>query len=148
MSIFPPHAAGQGGQIPGRGARLRDRLLTSTDTVFKLTSIPLVDITVNAINRSGVFRKALESTGYFTDAPVPGFYSRTLRKRVKPLIRDIQPTPVGATTGKVALYATCYGNYNSPDIGPTLSGCTSTIGIHIDLVPKRKMLWHAQAGTG
>ena len=121
------------------GARLRDRLLTSTDTVFKLTSIPLVDITVNAINRSGVFRKALESTGgIHHDAPVPRFHSKTLRKRVKPLIRDIQPTPVGATTGKVALYATCYGNYNSPDIGADFVKVYQHNGIHIDLVPKEK----------
>ena len=64
------------------GARLRDRLLTSTDTVFKLTSIPLVDITVNAINRSGVFPQGTGVHGVLHhDAPVPGFFGRTLRKQ-------------------------------------------------------------------
>ena len=45
------------------GARLRDRVLTSTDTVFGMASIPLVDVTVNALNRNETFRKALE-TGF------------------------------------------------------------------------------------
>ena len=38
------------------GARLRDRVLTSTDRTFGLATIPLVDITVNALNRNGTFR--------------------------------------------------------------------------------------------
>jgi Fe-S oxidoreductase len=121
------------------GARLRDRVLTSTDTVFKLTSIPLVDVTVNAFNRNGTFRKALQSAvGIHHEAPVPQFHSNTMRKQVKPLIRQLQPAPVGNTTGKVALYATCYGNYNSPGIGADFVKVFQHNGIHIDVVPKEK----------
>jgi glycerol-3-phosphate dehydrogenase subunit C len=121
------------------GARLRDRLLTSTDTVFSLTSIPLVDITVNAFNNNAGFRKVLESvSGIHHDAPIPRFHSKTMRKQIKPLIRDIQPTPVGETTGKLALYATCYGNYNSPDIGADFIKVFQHNGVHIDVVPKEK----------
>jgi len=121
------------------GARLRDRVLTSTDTVFGMTSIPLVDVTVNAFNGNSTFRKALDSTmGIHHEAPVPKFHSKTMRKQVKPLIRQIQPTPVGNTTGKVALYATCYGNYNSPEIGPDFVKVFQHNGIHIDIVPKEK----------
>ena len=121
------------------GARLRDRVLTSTDTTFGLATIPLVDITVNALNRNGTFRKALESSfGIHHEAPVPEFHSKTLRKRVKPMVKNIEPTPVGDTTGKVALYATCYGNYNSPEIGEDFVKVFQHNGIHIDIVPKEK----------
>ena len=121
------------------GARLRDRLLTSTDTVFAMTSIPLIDITVNAFNNNASFRKLLESSaGIHHEAPIPQFHSKTLRKQVKPLIRDIQATPVGETSGKLALYTTCYGNYNSPHIGSDFIKVFQHNGIHIDLVPKEK----------
>ncbi len=121
------------------GARTRDRLLTSTDRVFGLTAIPLVDVTVNAVNRNAGFRKVLESAGGIHHAaPVPQFHSKTMRKQVKPLVREIQAVPVGETTGKVALYATCYGNYSSPDIGPDFVMVFQHNGIHIDIVPKEK----------
>ncbi len=121
------------------GARLRDRVLTSTDTVFKMTSIPLVDVTVNTFNANKTFRKALDSAvGIHHEAPVPQFHSKTMRKQVKPLIRDIQPTAIGSTTGKVALYATCYGNYNSPEIGVDFVKVFQHNDIHIDVVPKEK----------
>jgi glycerol-3-phosphate dehydrogenase subunit C len=121
------------------GARMRDRLLTSTDRVFGLTSIPLVDVTVNAFNRNGTFRKVLESAGgIHHEAKVPEFHSKTLRKRVKPLVRDIPARPLGETTGKVALYATCYGNYNSPEIGEDFVKVFQHNGIHIDVVPREK----------
>ncbi len=121
------------------GAKLRDRVLTSTDTVFGITSIPLIDITVNAMNSNPGFRKVLESVaGIHHAAPIPRFHRKTLRKQVKPLLRAIQPTTVGATTGKLALYATCYGNYNSPQIGADFIKVFQHNGVHIDVVPKEK----------
>jgi glycerol-3-phosphate dehydrogenase subunit C len=121
------------------GARLRDRLLTSTDRVFGISSIPLVDVTVNAVNRSGRFRKLLESAaGIHRQAPVPQFHSKTLKKRVKPLIREIAPAPVGETTGRVALYATCFGNYANPEIGADFVKVFQHNGIHIEVIPKEK----------
>ena len=122
-----------------QGASFRDRVLTSTDRTFGMVSIPLVDITANAVNRSSGMRKLLESAvGIHHAAPVPEFHRKTMKKRVKPLIRTIEPTPVGETTGKVALYATCYGNYNSPHIGEDFVRVFQHNGIHIDIVPKEK----------
>ena len=121
------------------GAPLRDKILTSTDTVFGMTSIPLIDVTVNALNKNETFRKVLDSGfGVHREAPVPEFHSKTLRKRVAPMIRDIQAKAVGETTGKVALYATCYGNYNSPAIGEDFIKVYQHNNIHIDIVPKEK----------
>ena len=126
-------------QFKEKGARLRDRVLTSTDTVFGMTSIPLVDVTVNALNKNDSFRKVFESSfGVHREAPIPEFHHKTLRKRVKPLIRDIEPKPVGETSGKVALYATCYGNYNSPTLGEDFLKVYQHNSIHIDIVPKEK----------
>jgi Fe-S oxidoreductase len=122
-----------------QGASLRDRLLTSTDTVFSAATIPLVDVTVNAFNKNPGFRKALESTlGVHHAAPVPEFHSNTMHKRVRPMIRHIDARAAGPTTGKVALYATCYGNYNSPHIGEDFVKVYQHNTIHIELVPREK----------
>jgi Fe-S oxidoreductase len=121
------------------GARFRDRVLTSTDNVGRAASIPLVDITVNALNKNQTFRKVFEKTlGVHREAPVPEYFSKTLRKRVKPMVREIAATAINGTTGKVALYATCYGNYNTPDIGEDFVKVFQHNDIHIDIVPKEK----------
>ena len=55
-----------------QGASLRDKILTNTDGVGKLATIPLVDITVNALNRNNSFRKVLDSgLGVHHQAVVP-----------------------------------------------------------------------------
>ncbi len=121
------------------GAKLRDKVLTSTDTVFAMASIPLVDVTVNALNKNETFRKALDSGfGIHKEAPIPEFHSNTLRKRVAPMVREIQAQAIGETTGKVALYATCYGNYNSPTLGEDFIKVYQHNNIHMDIVPKEK----------
>ena len=124
------------------GASLRDRILTSTDTVGKLATIPLVDITVNALNKNNTFRKALDKGfGVHHQAPVPEYHNKTMRKRVAPMIADAAPlevTAAGVTTGKVALYVTCYGNYNSPILGEDFYEVFRHNDIKIDLVPKEQ----------
>ncbi len=124
------------------GPKLRDRVLTSTDTVGKLATIPLVDITVNVLNKTNIFRKALDKGfGVHHQAPIPEYHSNTMRKRVEPLTESstaIVPIPAGKTTGKVALYVTCYGNYNSPHLGEDFYSVFTHNGIHIDLVPKEQ----------
>ena len=122
-----------------KGATLRDRTLTSTDTVARLASIPVVEQVVNGLNRNKTFRKVLESTlGVHHQATVPQYHSNTLRKRVQPLLEDIQALPVNGTTGKVALYATCYGNYNSPALGDDFVKVFQHNGLHMELVPREQ----------
>ncbi|MBQ0718907.1 MAG: Fe-S oxidoreductase [Gammaproteobacteria bacterium] len=122
-----------------KGASFRDKVLTSTDTVGKLATIPLVDITVNALNGNKLFRKAFQSAmGVHQEAPIPRYHSKTLRKSVKNLGDNIIPKAVGETTGKVALYATCYGNYNSPELGEDFYRVFQHNDIHIELVPKEQ----------
>ena len=121
------------------GASLRNRTLSNTNLVAGIASIPLVDITVNKLNDTGVFRKALESVaGVHHKAPVPKYHSNTLRKQVRNASIPIEPVAAGRTTGKVALYATCYGNYNSPDLGLDFYTVFQHNGIAIDIVPKEQ----------
>ena len=121
------------------GAPFRDRVLTNTDGVGKAATIPLIDVTVNALNKTGAFRKVLESGfGVHHEAPVPEYHSKTLRKRVAPMVTAMEPKPINGTTGRVALYATCYGNYNTPHIGEDFMKVYQHNDIHIDLVPKEK----------
>lgn len=120
------------------GASLRDKILTNTDMVAGLASIPLIDVTVNKLNHSAGFRKLLDSFGVHPDAPVPQYHSKTLRKRVKHMDRQLTPRVVGETTGKVALYATCYGNYNSPGLGSDIFQVFQHNDIQIELVPKEQ----------
>jgi glycerol-3-phosphate dehydrogenase subunit C len=102
--------------------RTRDRILTSTDTIGKLAGIPVVVNLVNATNKTGPGRKALEKVlGVHPDAIIPEYHSRTLRKRVGKGADTAAPAvAAGPTTGRVALFATCYGNYNEPNIGEDL----------------------------
>ena len=118
------------------GGSFRDNLLTSTDAMGKaFTTIPLVDITANALNKNKLFRNALESTlGVHRDAPVPEYQRKTLRKRFTS--QALEPKPLGRTTGKVAFYATCYGNYTTPDLGDDFVKVFEHNDIHIELVPK------------
>jgi len=119
------------------GASLRDRTLTSTDAVARIATIPLVDVTVNALNANGAFRKVLENTlGVHHAAPVPTYHRNNLRKQVGAFAKTVTPKPVGRTTGKVAFYATCYGNYNSPHLGEDFYKVYQHNGIQIELVPK------------
>lgn len=121
------------------GTSFRNRMLSDTNKVGKLATIPLVDITVNALNNNSAFRKVLEKTaGVHHQAPVPKYHSKTLRKRVKSMGKNISPVPLGRTTGKVALYATCYGNYNSPELGEDIFKVYQHNNIQIEIVPKEQ----------
>ncbi|HWQ37352.1 MAG TPA: heterodisulfide reductase-related iron-sulfur binding cluster [Burkholderiales bacterium] len=100
--------------------KFRDRLLTSTDAVGKLASIPVVVQMVNAVNKAPAARKIMESTlGIHKDRVLPEYTSARFRSRAKPV--DTFPVRVGKNTpGKVALFSTCYVNYNEPGIGHDL----------------------------
>jgi Fe-S oxidoreductase len=98
----------------------RDKLLSSTDALGKLASIPVVVKAVNASFRSPTVRKLLDQNlGIRADRILPDYDSAKFRSTAKPdgsfPVRDGDRTP-----GKVAIYATCYVNYNEPGIGHDL----------------------------
>lgn len=120
--------------------KTRDKLLTSTDSVGRLAGIPVIVQTVNAAIRSRTLRKALDKVlGVHPDALLPVYHSDTLRKRAKQRKSDdVSPVPAGRTRGKVALFATCYGNYNEPQIGADLIAVFEHNGIRIRLAEKER----------
>ena len=115
--------------------RRRDRLITSTDAIGKFASIPVITQSVNAVNASKAARKMLDRTiGIHPEAPLPKYHSKTLQKRDagrSPLEADAEKT--ASTNGKVALFATCYGNYNEPEIGEDLIRVFEHNGIPVTL---------------
>jgi glycerol-3-phosphate dehydrogenase subunit C len=101
--------------------RFRDKLLSSTDALGKLASIPVVVQVVNAANKNGAARKLMASALAIHEArELPEYDSATFRKHA--LIRDDFPVKEGKNTpGKVAIFSTCYVNYNEPGIGQDLA---------------------------
>ncbi len=117
------------------GAPFRERLLSSTDVVGRIAGIPVVREIVNATNRSTAGRRVLESLiGVHRDAPRPEFHARSFRKgealRAKP---ELEAAPAAGTTGRVALFATCYGNRNEPHIVEDLVAVLEHNGIPVGL---------------
>jgi glycerol-3-phosphate dehydrogenase subunit C len=120
-------------------AKLRDRLLTSTDMVGKLAGIPIVVQTVNAANRSKAFRKALDKVlGVHPGALLPEYHSRTFRKGYDRAASEGSAEPTAATRGRVALFATCYGNYNEPHVNDDLVTVFRHNGIPVTLAEKEQ----------
>jgi glycerol-3-phosphate dehydrogenase subunit C len=100
--------------------RFRDRLLSSTDAVGKLASIPVVAQTVNALNRNSTARSVMEKAlAVHPERKLPTYspakFRRTAAKSPAHPIRDGERTP-----GKVAIFATCFVNYNEPGLGHDL----------------------------
>ena len=116
--------------------KLRDRLITSTDTLGKFATIPVINQTVNAVNNNGVARKLLDKTlGIHPDSVLPKYDSKTLAKRDKERIRqNSNAEATDKTTGKVAVFATCYGNFNEPEIGEDLIKVFEHNGLEVQLV--------------
>jgi glycerol-3-phosphate dehydrogenase subunit C len=115
------------------GASLRDRVLTSTDTVGRLAGIPVVVNIVNAANHNKSARQLLDKVlGVHPAAALPEYHSDTLRKRAaRRDAVDIPATPAGRTRGKVALFSTCYGNFNAPQLGEDLISVFEHNGIAV-----------------
>lgn len=118
--------------------KTRDKILSATDTVGSLAGIPVVSTIVNTANQNGLARKALEKVlGVHPDAVLPEYHSVTGRKRVKKINKHLNnATPIGRTTGKVAIFATCYGNRNEPHLLEDLTLVLDHNDIPVTLVDK------------
>jgi glycerol-3-phosphate dehydrogenase subunit C len=116
--------------------RFRDRLLSSTDAIGKLAAIPVVAQTVNAANRNPAARSLLErALGVHRERKLPPYSPAKFRSAAEPskahAVRDGERTP-----GKVAVFATCYVNYNEPGIGNDLLALLAHNDIPYMLVEK------------
>jgi len=103
---------------------------------------------VNAVNHSAPGRSLLEKVlGVDPGAPLPEYHARTARARLKRLGTSARPMSVdggrGAqasaeTTGRVALFATCYGNRNEPALDEDLVAVFEHNAIEMTLLPKER----------
>lgn len=122
------------------GASVRDKLLTSTDLVGNLAGIPVVSQVVNGFNQNKTFRKGLAKLGIHPDAIVPAYHSKTARKLInaEKTLESSVAEPTARTTGKVAIFTTCYGNRNAPNIVGDLMKVFEHNGIPVALMAKEQ----------
>jgi glycerol-3-phosphate dehydrogenase subunit C len=97
-----------------------EKFLASTDIHGSFAGIPIVVQVVNAVNKTQFARNAMENMlGVDKNAWLPELATQKFRSGAaesKPhAVRDGAKTP-----GKVAIYSTCYINYNEPGIGHDL----------------------------
>jgi Fe-S oxidoreductase len=99
----------------------KEKFLASTDTHGSFAGIPIVVQAVNAINKTKVARKLMDSQlDVHPDAWMPTLapqrfrWGRAMSNTAFPAVNG-QRTP-----GKVAIFSTCYVNYNEPGIGEDL----------------------------
>jgi glycerol-3-phosphate dehydrogenase subunit C len=113
--------------------RWRDRLITSTDPIFDTLSVPGVAQLANAAAGSKALRKLGDRfVGIHPDAPLPTFHTRTLSRRVDEQIgMSLTPSACDRTTGKVAIYVTCYGDHNEPQVVEDLIAVLNHNGIPV-----------------
>ncbi len=118
--------------------RIRDRLLTSTDTLNKVAGIPLVPQTINSIKDKPWFRKLLDMIlGLHPTAWWPDYQGQSARKRLKQWRSSVsEAEATERTTGRVIVFVTCYGNCNEPAIVEDLIAVYEHNGIQVRLAPK------------
>jgi glycerol-3-phosphate dehydrogenase subunit C len=115
-----------------------EKFLSSTDVHGQFAGIPIVVQVANAVNQTQPARAAMENVlGVDRKAWLPALATRKFRsgapKSTAHAVRDGERTP-----GKVAIYATCYVNYNEPGIGHDLLKVLEHNEVPYVLVDKEK----------
>ena len=100
--------------------RFSEKLLASTDIHGQFSGIPIVVQTINAVNSTKLMRNVMEKTlGVDKNAWLPSFATQKFRSAAAKS-RQYTAKDGANTPGKVAIYSTCYVNYNEPGIGHDL----------------------------
>ena len=120
--------------------RAAEKFLASTDTQGKFAGIPIVVQVANAVNHSSFGRGVMESQlGVDKDAWIPSLATKKFRSQAKAAPKTVAPAKNGERTpGKVAIFSTCYVNYNEPGIGMDLLAVLAHNDIPYEIVNKEK----------
>jgi Fe-S oxidoreductase len=103
------------------GVKGGERFLASTDVHGKFAGIPVVVQTANAVNRTKPARRLMDKAlGVHPDAWMPELATRRFRSKAAKHGKASVVTDGERTPGKVAVFSTCYVNYNEPGIGHDL----------------------------
>ncbi len=107
--------------------------LSQTDRNGKLAGLvaPLSNWATRTDNT--VTRPILEKTlGIHREAAIPKFNSQTLVKQAKG--SPLEANPKGLAIGKkVVIYATCFGNYNNPNLGLAARAVLAHYGVEVKI---------------
>jgi glycerol-3-phosphate dehydrogenase subunit C len=123
-----------------KDTKWRDRLITSTDLIFDALSTPGIAQTYNAAASSKPLRKLGEKLfGIHADAPVPQMESRALTRRAATDHGgSLEVRRSDRTTGKVAIYVTCYGDHNEPKVVEDLIAVLNHNGVPVRILRDAK----------
>jgi Fe-S oxidoreductase len=123
-----------------KDTKWRDRLITSTDPIFDAISVPGVAQAANAAANSKTLRKIGEQAiGIHADAPLPHFEAKPLTKRIAEHHSAGQaPVSTDRTTGKVAIYVTCYGDHNEPQVVEDMIAVLQHNGVSVKILQDAK----------
>lgn len=98
-------------QVKKNGLPLGDRLLGNPDRIGKVAT--RTASLANWANENGLSRRLMHGVlGIHKDKKLPPFAAETFASRFKREYR-----PVAEPAAKIAFFATCYVNYNQPEIG-------------------------------
>jgi glycerol-3-phosphate dehydrogenase subunit C len=115
-----------------------EKFLASTDVHGQFAGIPIVVQMANAVNKTAVARGVMESAlGVDKKAWLPELATKKFRSGT-PKATSTEVVNGAKTPGKVAVYATCYVNYNEPGIGHDLLKILDHNAIPYELVSKEK----------
>ena len=102
------------------GVGFGEKFLSSTDVHGQFAGIPIVVQVANAVNQTKPVRALMEKTlDVDRNAWLPALATRRFRSGA-PKSKDFAIKDGAKTPGKVAIFATCYINYNEPGIGHDL----------------------------
>ena len=127
--------------------------MASTDVHGQFAGIPVVVQVVNAVNNAPRVHAQADGQQCWActpDAWMPDAGHQRFRWSAAEVMsnRHHVATNGQRTPGKVALFATCFVNYNEPGIGHDLLKLLEHNHIPYEHRRERKVLRHAQAGTG
>ena len=98
-----------------------EKLLAATDVHGQFAGIPIVSQAVNAANRTKPVRKVLDAAlGVHPDAWLPALATKRFRSAAAKSNGAAKVVDGQRSPGKVAVFSTCYVNYNEPGIGDDL----------------------------
>ena len=103
--------------------KFRDNVITSTDMIGKVASTSLVNQLINDGNKNEKIRGILDSSfGIHKDAKIPEYTRTPARSRHRVHIYDPKSSENlnDSDKNRVALFTTCYCNYNEPGITESL----------------------------
>jgi glycerol-3-phosphate dehydrogenase subunit C len=120
------------------GVTFGEKFLASTDVHGQFAGIPIVVQVANAVNQTKPARAAMEHLlNVDRNAWMPALATRRFRsgaaKSPDFVVKDGMKTP-----GKVAIFSTCYINYNEPGIGHDLLKVLEHNEVPYELVEKEK----------